>query len=344
MQARQDQECDTLFYQGANTSQTQALRYTGDQKIVATTGEIMWAEGKNQLKPLKAIYHLHIGTEISDVNLKPYLSYVDYINPIKHMYSCISSVKNYLGGVNILPAINGSIESVRFHTPNLSEMSYGQTSDILSHHNKYKTWLKREDKKEGIILWGVSRGTAATFCAFAKYHYPEVKLVVLEGAIDSMENVIKSMAQNTFKSENIANSVVKCLDNTVAYLHEYGLFGYRRDDVSPIECVNNFPENIPVVFITSKMDNVVSPANTENIAVKLAERGKNDVYLFKLEKSSHQYYVYDDKDDRDAYEAFIHAIYRKYGLQHEKELADKGEMYLNASLISKNNRSELKLS
>lgn len=39
-------ECDTIFYQGINNTQTHALKYTGDQKIIATTG---------QLNPLKVI-------------------------------------------------------------------------------------------------------------------------------------------------------------------------------------------------------------------------------------------------------------------------------------------------
>jgi hypothetical protein len=34
--------------------------------MIATTGEIMWSEGRNKFTPLKVIYNLHIGTEIAD--------------------------------------------------------------------------------------------------------------------------------------------------------------------------------------------------------------------------------------------------------------------------------------
>lgn len=337
------QECDTIFYQGANSSQTQAMHYTGGQKIVATTGEIMWSEGRNNLKPLNVIYNLHIGPEILDVNLHPFTSYYDYLNPVKFVYSCLARAKNYFGGVQILPATNASADSVLFHAPNLAEMSYGQTSDIISHHNKYEAWQKREDKKDGIILYGASRGTAATFCAFSKYHYPEVRLVVLEGAIDSMENVVRRISSNIFRYESISNSMVEYLNSGVSYLNRHKLFGYKRDGESPLKMLNDFPENVPVVFITSRIDNVVPMQNTENIATRLAERGKNDVYLLKLDNSRHPCYMYDDKNDRDKYESFIHAIYRKYGLQHDKELADKGEKYLDAALISKKYSAELKI-
>lgn len=62
-------------------------------------------------------------------------------------------------------------------------MSIGQETDMQSHRRKYDSWLASKDKTQGLILWGVSRGTAATFCAFAKRKYPEVKLVVLEGLL-----------------------------------------------------------------------------------------------------------------------------------------------------------------
>jgi hypothetical protein len=51
----------------------------------------------------------------------------------------------------------------------------------------------------------------------------------------------------------------------------------------------------------------------------------NDVYLLKLKKSSHPSYMFDDPEDRDKYEVFIHAIYKKYNLKHEPKLAEKGE-------------------
>lgn len=326
-------ECDTLFYQGANCTQTQALKYTGNQKIVATTGELMWSTGRNNLAPLQVIYNLHIGTEIADVNLNPFDTRLSYLNPVKLFYSGVSWAKNYWEGVHIEPAPNPTPDSVVFHSQYPSLVSYGQEPDIQSHYLKYQAWLDRINKNNGLILWGVSRGTAATFCAFARYKYPEVKLVVLEGAIDSVANIARTIAMNTFRSERAASYALGAFRTATGFLHKFNLFGYSPNGVSPIDMVNEFPENIPVVFVTSKKDSVVPAENTENIAKRLAERGKNDVYVLRLENSSHPNYMYDDKNDRDIYEAFIHAVYRKYGLQHDHELADKGEPWLEKALI-----------
>ena len=98
----------------------------------------------------------------------------------------------------------------------------------------------------------------------------------------------------------------------------------RLMGISPLKLVNNFPANVPVVFITSEKDTIVFPENTQNIANALFQRGLNDVYVLKLKNSRHPLYAYDDKQDHDTYEAFIHAIYKKYGLAHNAGLAEKG--------------------
>ena len=108
---------------------------------------------------------------------------------------------------------------------------------------------------------------------------------------------------------------------------------YRSDGPSPLQSVEDFPENIPVVFITSKIDKVVPCSNTENIARALAEKKKNDVYLLKLERSSHPNYMFDNLKDRDCYETFIHALYKKYNLKHDPELARKGEHLIESCTL-----------
>ena len=74
-------------------------------------------------------------------------------------------------------------------------------------------------------------------------------------------------------------------------------------------------------------------ANTENIARALAAKGKNEVYLLKLERSSHPNYMFDDEEDRNNYETFMHAIYKKYGLKHDADLASKGEHLVEKCVV-----------
>lgn len=340
MQTRVDEyiACDTIYYPGANCTQTQMMHYMGDRTVKATTGETMSCSGKNNLKPLNVIYHPFIGAEIADVNLKPYATCWNYFNPLLRVYTNISWAKNYCSGIHVQPSENPSPESVAFHGPNLSKMSYGQTSDIESHHKKYQLWQQNKTN-DSLILYGVSRGTAATSAAFSIYQYPEVKLVILEGAVDSMDNVITSIMRHRLHFDRLVNAAIAGVRSTVDWLNRHGMFGYNKDDYSPLGVLDQFPANVPVVYITSEKDTVVYPENTRNIATRLAQRGKNDVYLLQLKNSSHPRYMYDDEEDRNQYEAFIHAIYKKYGLQHDETLAQKGAHLIEQCCLAKANEN-----
>jgi len=321
------EECDTLFYQGNTSSQTQAVNYTGGRPTIATTGERMWGIGCRGLPPLDVIHRLHLNPEISDVNLNPFDHWTSVFYPVTTIGSLARWTANQYSGCRIERPQMVQVESVRYHAPILSEISIGQETDMNSHRLKYNNWLNREDKTDGLILWGVSRGTAATFCAFAREKYAEVRLVVLEGAIDSVPEVLKRRATRLFGS-HLSGPATGIVNSGLTFFTKY-----RPDGPSPLKSIPEFPEGVPVVFITSRLDKEVPCANTENIAQHLADKNRNEVYLLRLEHCSHIGYMYDDRDDHDRYESFIHAIYKKYGLKHNPELADKGEASVEQSLV-----------
>jgi hypothetical protein len=327
MQTRSNNECDTLFFQGMSCSQTQALKYIGPQKVIATTGELMWCTGKNKLPPLNVIYKLHIGKEIADVNLQPCGTWTSVLNPFNLIGSAVSWASNRSNGF-YFSASSKVTTSVKFHAPVISQINIGQTTDIESHGEKYQQWLQKPDRTPGLILYGVSRGTAATFCAFAKEKYPEVKLVILEGAIDSVPNVLQKRVSNLFHSDYLASKVYNGVSSLLSFFTQY-----RPDGPSPLANVSDYPDKVPTVFITSKVDTEVPSENTRRLANALVQRGKNDVYLLTLERSSHPNYMFENNADRDNYEAFIHAIYKKYNLHHDPELAEKGADLVSASTL-----------
>lgn len=326
------EECDTLFYQGMGSSQTQALKYIGEQKIQATTGEMMWCTGRNNLKSLKVIYKLFIGTEIADVNLHPFDTIGSRFNPLKLVNSAITYTVNRRNGTHIQAPTIAKPESVAFHTTKLSEFSLGQKSDIESLQKKYELWLAKENRTKEFIAYGVSRGTIATFCWLAQRKPREVKLVVLEGAVDSIPEVLKKMSTR-LRSDSISRRFMKCVDNGFTFFEKRKWMQYRADGPSPLNSVAEFPEGVPVVFITSKGDTVVSATNTQNIAQELVKKGKNDVYLLTLERAAHPNYMFDNAADHDRYETFLHAVYKKYNLKHDPALAQKGEELLKVSTL-----------
>ncbi len=325
--------CDTIFFQGIGTAQTQALKYIGDRTITATNGQSMWCVGRNQLKPLNVLYHVHIGVEVEDVFLIDNSAYFSKLLPSYLLGSFISWQTNSYYGFQFSSPPLPANESVEFYAPNISRMNVGQTTDIATHKAKYQSWQARENKNKGLILWGVSRGTAATFCAFAEEHYPEVRLVVLEGAIDSVQNILTNHTNALVQKESLSQSITNAVSSGLSFFKQKALTDYDPNGPSPLKSVDSFPEQVPVVFITSKIDRVVHSSNTQHIANTLAAKGKNDVYLLTLEHSRHPSYMFDDKHDHDKYETFIHAIYKKYNLEHDSQLAQRGEQWIAESTL-----------
>lgn len=314
----------TMFYQGVACSQTQISKYIGENFIPMTTGDYVICRGRNNLKPINILFNPFIGAESKDVNLRPFDSFTSQFNPVKLVSASVSMAVNWYQGIEIYDAktqyrITGS-KSV--HSINISELSLAQETDIASHFEKYQL-CKEPDPDVDIVAFGVSKGAATTFVSLAKKHaeghYSEVKLAVLEGCFRSVEDTF------FFKALPPAWSIF----NTGLSLFTK----YQKDGPSPGNCVADFPENIPVVFITSEKDRVVPSWSTELLANDLAARGKNDVYLLKLKNSSHPNYMFDDPEDRDTYEAFIHAIYKRYKLPYIPTFAEKGEALLDKCLL-----------
>lgn len=300
----------TIFYQGITGSQTQVTRYT-PHTVTASTGEKMSSTGRNNLPPLDVLINPYIGPEISDVNTNPYNSWRTALSPVTWIATGTTRIGNWYYGVNVASdETRETVGTVKCHAPVVSEISVSQETDIESHYQKYLSWKRNAREDDNLVLYGVSRGAGTTFNAMAKYKYPEAKLVILEGCYSSIEDVLEERF-GTF-SGYVSSGL--------------SLFTkYHKDGPSPMKCVDDFPAGVPVVFITSKIDREVPSTTTRRLANALAEKNRNDVYLLELESSRHPTYMYDNIDDRNNYEAFIHAIYRKYGCPHQSALADKGQ-------------------
>lgn len=299
----------TIYSPGMTCSQTQLLKYTGNQ-ITASTGELMQCSGKNGFRPLNIIHNPYIVTDIPDVNLYPFDSFFSYFNPIKWGLALKSYFSNWMYGFEFQQGSNEGPETVVWHTLNISKLNIGQNTDIEKHNDMYEQWTHDENKKEGLVLFGVSRGTCTTTSAYSRYQYADVKLVILEGAVDSIDNVLLQRMENIFGPGRLADFALKTLNFMLTLFTEYD-----PDGISPLKMVDQYPKNTPTVFITSDADTEVPSINTERICHRLAAKNQNPVYLLRLKKSSHPNYMFDDADDRQTYQEFMNAVYGKHVLQ-----------------------------
>lgn len=307
----------TIFYQGMSGSQTQLAKYTGKKGFISSTGE-------NVVCPtaIDIVMNPFIGPEIKDVNLQPFASYRSY--PLDFILTTKSRAANWWFGIEVSPSSNPVAKydngSVYSHSLYLYNISVGQTTDIDSHFRKYQSWEQQKcSTNDSVILFGVSRGAATTFNAMAEFNYQNVKLIVLEGCFFSIGDIMPRTYYWPFS---------QMVEPALSFFGSYDPKG-----PSPATNIERFPESVPVVFISSKIDNTVPYVSTCKLAAALHAKGKNDVYLLTLEKSQHPSYMFDDAEDRRKYEIFMHAIYKKYNLPHNTYLAEQGTNVLEESML-----------
>jgi len=173
----------------------------------------------------------------------------------------------------------------------------------------------RSSDAEPCILYGVSRGAAATLNALATHQYQNVRLVILEGCFTSVTKVIR----NQFGS-------------ILSPLVEFGLSlatDYKPGHMRPIKSCAKISTQVPIGFVTSKRDTLVPPSTTMRLVEKLRRAGHEHVHVLTLRQSPHGRYVFTDAIDREAYLLWLHALYKHYDLPHIPDLAALGEPLLD---------------
>ena len=101
--------------------------------------------------------------------------------------------------------------------------------------------------------------------------------------------------------------------------------------------VNEFPDNVPLVVVSSQKDKVVHHTNSiklalgvaaKRIAAASADEEVTPVYFLQLDKSGHNDYITAGTTDPIRYQNAIHAIYRKHQLACVANYATDGQREL----------------
>lgn len=308
---RADKKIKTIFYQGLYNSQVQASKYIVPG-FIGTTGEYIRCE-----KALDLIHDVYIGEEIGEIT--PMNSWMELLNPIKlYNYIC-TGLSNWYYDISITRSNEAkelSSSTLICHHINYFALNFGQEGDVTDHYNKYINFL-RDYPDHDYIMWGVSKGAATTINAIAtnKYDISKLKMIVLEGCYDSIENVFSSWGSDTapIDCQRDINSN-SWLGYLMLMILPYLPIQYRSNPYwDPINRVGELPD-VPILLITSKADKLVPAYLTKRLFNKLQDTGHNHVYLLELAHSAHPRYMFDDEQDRGSYFKFVHGLYNKYCL------------------------------
>lgn len=391
----------TVFFQGANTSQLQLGRYTGDWGFEATTGEDFVA----QPGALQVIRYPFVGVEAPEVvypEATPQGHY-KWLRDGRHAASpggsipCVSELPAFcchpllwighnfsdisqdLLGFRAAPSgcclpynqkpENGVRLTAQSFALRMDRINLGQSRDVKVHRAKWKLLQKQlgaaeecgghisdpdvvaavrqgtapppqkhraprirgkssknDDVEEGgepettskvypCILYGVSRGAAVTVQAMNRYKYPNVRLIVLEGCYDRLQDVMR-----------------RRYGRFLTPIIEFGLgmaTEYQPGEMNPIDALHGLSHEIPVAFITSHADRYVPVHLVMRMVWALRKDGHERVHVLQLWHARHGNYTHGHRVDSEAYQSWLHALYRLYELPHVRGYADAGQDLLD---------------
>lgn len=237
-----------------------------------------------------------------------------YLNPFSYLYNkIIASV------YRLTNKLRDVKHNLRFSI-NISNINFGQWLDIAC---LQKTFLQHKERfgNSNIMLYGTSRGAACLFnaCALGEIPLDQVKGVILEGCFDDVQQV---MLKGKLPVNAMLAQVVQRCFNVIYH-------GYDIQGPKPIGLVEQYPKDIPTLFVTSHRDMLVPMHLTLNLFRALKSLGYKNVYLLILKHSPHREYIY-HTEDRDMYRKAVHAFYKLCGMPYDVELAQEGSGLLMA--------------
>jgi len=317
-----NRDVKTIFFQGIFASgYAQAAKYT-KKILMFDSGDLITCKNAPDI-----ICDPYIGKELDEVVYKQSFEdqgliaqFLSYLRKVYQLGTLIqenvSQAKNDTWEI----CFDGSGDKIpTSFSIDWKKCCFGQKGDVDEHRLKYAQCIQKFPDSD-IILYGSSRGAATTFNAAAvnDYDMNKIKLIVLESCYDSIPLLMQAK-NSRLSPDSTLSSMLQTLLSLCT--------GYKKDGFSPIELVDTFPRDVPVVFVTSEKDITVPSSCTQNIAQALVQRGRNLVYLLKLKNSSHPQYTLEDKEDIKTYLCTMHALYKHLNLPFIHEYAQKGEQH-----------------
>lgn len=203
---------------------------------------------------------------------------------------------------------------------NLGNVNLGQDKDLEALDKVYKSCLE-DETVDKIVLVGLSRGAAAAI-NYSSRHPEKLAALILESPFDSIEKVIEYRLQ-----QKHVNWIPGLKFIVHKYISKLYYKGYDEKGIQPINAVKSLPKDLPILFIHSKKDTLVSVNSSRRLYRRLRTSGHKHVYLFELNHGEHAKYQF--SADAKNYQAITHAFYKRYEIEHNQELADLGEQLLD---------------
>lgn len=170
-------------------------------------------------------------------------------------------------------------------------ISLGQDDEVAIFDNAFNATINSiknrgyKDENIHLILCGVSRG-ASTIINWISRHPESLKYVlgvILESPFDSVESVFEHLLN---QMQGLGNFVPKPIIRWLVKRVACG--AYDENGLQPIYAIKNIEQkNIPILFIWSKTDTVISYKNSKNLYLALRRARHTKLSYLECEKGTH---------------------------------------------------------
>lgn len=196
----------------------------------------------------------------------------------------------------------------------ISKVNFGQEADIAALKKVVDDVLEKSPKEE-LVLVGFSRG-ASTVINYASIYPHNIKALILEAPFD---DVLNTCLITPFNLRWIPG-----FKKIVGFFASLDFPEYKKNGITPIKSIKNLKKDLPVLFVHSKADQIIPDSCSKNLFKELKNLGHSNVYYLGLDGGRHDACLFAE-DDPVKFEAGVHAFYKKYGINHDEQLAKSGE-------------------
>lgn len=193
----------------------------------------------------------------------------------------------------------------------------GQENEIDLLDKNYHQLCESLSNKDGIILFGVSRGAVVAANLVATKKLEKVRALILEAPFDNAINLARNMLKKMPYGESLAPYFL-----SIAFPWHKQTGGIHPENV-----VSAIPTTMPILLISSKEDATVPSSSVISLFNTLKKSGHTEVYLLITEHGSHAKVLWGP--DGEQYQIVTHAFLARYGLPHDAVLANRGKLLLD---------------
>lgn len=220
------------------------------------------------------------------------------------------------------------------------EVNLGQEKDMAKARKEYSEILTDlsifSNPDEGIVMLGSSRGAITALNMAGNWYLPRLRAIIAEAPTDDFSSMPSHFIPDFFKgwlTRGLIGHAGTLFDAVLPWW--YG--SYKPEGINPLKMVKKINPELPVLFVHSLDDELISPYCSMILYYKMLESGHNPekLFLLLLPQGRHGKYNFSSFKAGDfgarMYQTAAHAFYRRFNIPHKASLAKEGEKYLNRS-------------